>query len=95
MPTEAGSARSAVRSELSGERPECGASRGVPDKHFQVKGLVRTCCVWESMQNSYRDKADRLFSITITTGENTVTNKADWPKISWFFVKVQRFREDP
>lgn len=64
-------------------------------KHFQVKGLVRTCCVWESMQNSYRDKADRLFSITITTGENTVTNKADWPKISWFFVKVQRFREDP
>ncbi len=64
-------------------------------RSFQVKEVVRTCCVWESTQNSYRDKEDRLFSITITTGENTVTNKADWPKISWFFVIVQRFRADP
>jgi hypothetical protein len=65
------------------------------DKEFNTKKLQRTCCLWESAQNSYRDKRGQLFVISMSTEETTVDSRSWWAKIPYFYVKVYRYREDP
>src|SRR5260370_40870057 len=47
-------------------------------KAFKIKKLLRTCCVWESVNNSYRDKQARLFVISMSTEETTVGSRKQW-----------------
>ena len=62
---------------------------------FKIKELHRTCCVWESTQNSYRDDRLGLLLISMSTEETTVTSKSQWPKIRYFYVTVARYTEEP
>jgi Domian of unknown function (DUF4952) len=64
-------------------------------REFKVKRLRRTCCVWESVQNSYRDKQGRLFIISMSTDETTIGARTRWARIPYFHVTVARYREDP
>lgn len=64
-------------------------------KELKIKRLERTCCVWESTQNSYRDRHDRLFVISMTTDETTVGSREQWKQIPYFYVKVYRYRDAP
>jgi len=64
-------------------------------REFNIKRLQRTCCLWESAQNSYRDKQGRLFVISMSTEETTIDSRNQWAKIPYFYVKMDRYREDP
>lgn len=64
-------------------------------KELTVKALHRTCCVWESTENSFRDKDGRLFVIAMSTEETTIDRREEWSKIPSFTVTVSRYREDP
>jgi hypothetical protein len=64
-------------------------------KAFKIKKLHRTCCVWESVNNSYRDKQDRLYAISMSTEETTIGNRKQWKEIPYFYVTVNRYRDDP
>ena len=64
-------------------------------KELAVKTLHRTCCVWESVENSFRVKDGRLFVIAMATEETKIDTRAEWSKIPYFFVTVNRYRDDP
>jgi hypothetical protein len=64
-------------------------------RELNVKKLHRTCCVWESMENSYRDKGHHLLIITMATEETLVDKREEWGKIPYFQVTVSRFLDDP
>ena len=64
-------------------------------KEFGIKKLHRTCCVWESTQNSYRDEQGRLFLISMSTEETTIDSRDRWARIHYFYVKVSRYPEEP
>ena len=64
-------------------------------KEFKVKRLHRTCCVWESVHNSYRDEQDRLYVISMSTDETTVDNRTQWARIPYFYIKVDLYPEAP
>ena len=64
-------------------------------KELTVKALHRTCCIWESTENSYRDTVGRPLVITISTEETTIDTREAWGKIPYFYVTVNRYREDP
>jgi hypothetical protein len=64
-------------------------------KELTLKTLRRTCCLWESVENSFRDTAGRLFLITMSSEETAIDTREDWGKIPYFYVTVNRYREDP
>ena len=64
-------------------------------KELGLKTLKRTCCLWESTENSSRDKDGRSVVITMATEETTVDRREDWGKIPYFYVTVNLYREDP
>lgn len=64
-------------------------------KELKLKKLRRVCCIWESTENSYQDEKDELFVISMSTDETLIAKKSDWSRIPFFYVKVDRFREDP
>jgi hypothetical protein len=64
-------------------------------KEFGIERLHRTCCVWESMQNSFRDKRGRIFVIAVSTDETKVDRRDHWAAISYFYVKVDRYLKAP
>ena len=64
-------------------------------KVFKVKKLTRTCCVWESINNSYRDAEFRPLVISIATEETRVTSRARWREIPYFYVTVSVYPEAP
>lgn len=64
-------------------------------REFGIKRLHRTCCVWESTQNSFRDKRTRIFVISVSTDETTVDRRDHWAGISYFYVKVDRYSDAP
>jgi hypothetical protein len=64
-------------------------------KELGVKKLQRTCCVWESVRNPYRDKRGRRFEITMATEETTIDKKNQWAKIPYFYVTVSLYKELP
>jgi uncharacterized protein DUF4952 len=64
-------------------------------KDLAVKTLHRTCCVWESVENSFRDKNGRLFVIAMATEDTKIDQREEWGKIPYFFVTVNLYRDDP
>jgi hypothetical protein len=64
-------------------------------KELSLKALHRTCCVWESTENSFRDKNGRLFVIAMATEETKVDRREDWSTIPAFTVTVSLYRDDP
>jgi len=64
-------------------------------KELKIKKLRRTCCVWESTENSYRDRKARLYTITMSTEENVIGSRSQWPKIPYFYVTVDQYQEEP
>jgi hypothetical protein len=64
-------------------------------KTFKVKKLRHTCCLWESVNNSYRDRQSRLFTISMETEETTVASRAKWRDIPYFHVTVNLYPEAP
>ena len=64
-------------------------------KELTLKALQRTCCLWESTENSFRDKAGRSHVITMATEETTIDRREEWGKIPYFHVTVNLYREDP
>lgn len=64
-------------------------------KELAVKALQRTCCVWESVENSFRDKDGRLFVIAMATEETKIDQRDQWSKIPYFVVTVNLYRDDP
>jgi hypothetical protein len=68
---------------------------GFLTKELALKALQRTCCLWESTENAFRDKAGRPLVITMATEETTIDKREDWGKIPYFYVTVSRYREDP
>lgn len=92
------------KTELQGEPWE--ATYRVPGSHaaqvenylikeLHIKKLQRTCCSWESSENSYRDNNNRLFVISIAAEETTVDKKEQWDKVPYFYIKATLYREDP
>jgi hypothetical protein len=64
-------------------------------KGLGIKKLRRTCCVWESVHNSYRDKQSQLFVILISTDETTIDRRSRWGEIPYFDIKVDSYPEEP
>jgi Domian of unknown function (DUF4952) len=64
-------------------------------KTVALKALHRTCCIWESTENSSRDTAGRPLVIEMATEETTIDTREEWGKIPYFYVTVNRYREDP
>jgi hypothetical protein len=64
-------------------------------KELRIKRLQRTCCLWESTRNSYRDRRGRLFVISMATEETTIDSRSEWAKIPYFYVTVDLYRDDP
>jgi hypothetical protein len=64
-------------------------------RELNVKGLQRTCCTWETTENSYRTADGQLFVISMATEETTVDARSRWPEIPDFYVTVQQFRDTP
>lgn len=64
-------------------------------KELGIKRLRRTCCVWESMDNSYRDKHAQFFVISVSTDETTIDSRDHWVEIPYFYVTVYRYGEAP
>jgi hypothetical protein len=64
-------------------------------KELSVTALHRTCCVWESTENSFRSKEGRLFVIAMATEETKIDRREEWSKIPSFTVTVNLYREDP
>jgi hypothetical protein len=64
-------------------------------KELALKALRRTCCLWESTENSFRDKAGRSHVMTMGTEETTIDRREDWGRIPYFHVTVNLYREDP
>jgi hypothetical protein len=64
-------------------------------KIFKIKTLSRTCCVWESANNSYRDARGRSFVISMSTEETTVDKRKQWPAIQYFYITVDLFVDEP
>lgn len=64
-------------------------------KELHIKKLQRTCCVWESAGNTYRDNKHRLFVVSMATEETTFDKREQWEKIPYFYVKVDLYRDDP
>ncbi len=61
------------------------------------------CCGWESLPRRPRDQArvgvythkEQRYEITMTSGESTVKQRARWPEIPFFEVKVTTFLDTP
>jgi len=64
-------------------------------KELHIKKLRRTCCVWESARNTYRDKQSGLFVISMSSDETPISNRNQWVKIVNFYVTMNHYREDP
>lgn len=64
-------------------------------KAFRIKKLARTCCVWESVNNSYHDARKRPFTITMSTEETTVDKREQWGKVDYFYIVVDLYRDEP
>lgn len=64
-------------------------------REFKIKKLSRNCCVWESTENFYRDKRSRAFVISMATEETTISSRDQWPKIDYFYVVVDWYRDEP
>jgi hypothetical protein len=64
-------------------------------KELTLKTLRRTCCLWESVENSFRDKSGKLYVLTMSSEETTIDTREEWAKIPYFFVTVNLYREDP
>jgi len=64
-------------------------------KEFGIKKLNRTCCVWESTQNFYRDANEQASEISMATEETLLDKRDQWPKIDFFYVTIHRFMDDP
>jgi hypothetical protein len=64
-------------------------------KEFKIQKMSRTCCVWESNKNFYREAQKRGFWISMGTDETLVDKRAEWPKIESFDITVDLFREEP
>jgi hypothetical protein len=62
---------------------------------FKIARLKRTCCVWESVDNSYLDAARRMFSISFATKETSIDKRSEWPRIDDFYITVELIREEP
>jgi hypothetical protein len=60
-----------------------------------AKRFRRTCCLWESVNNSYRDRDGRLFLISVSTDETTIDRRSRWARIPFFYVEVAQYAEDP
>jgi hypothetical protein len=56
---------------------------------------MRNCCLWESTENSYRDKSGRVFMISMATEETTITSRSQWAKIPYFYVVVDWYPKEP
>jgi hypothetical protein len=64
-------------------------------KELGIKRLRRTCCVWESINNSYRSAQARLFVVSISTEETPIDSRDRWAEIPYFNVEVKQYREAP
>jgi hypothetical protein len=64
-------------------------------KEFKIKRLRRTCCVWESADNSYRDAHKRLYAISMSSEETTIDQRDRWWRIDYFYITVDFFRDEP
>ncbi len=64
-------------------------------RELKIKKLRRNCCVWESTDNSYRDREGRAFRISMSTEETTISRRNQWAKITYFYVIVDWYRDDP
>jgi hypothetical protein len=62
---------------------------------FKIKELRRTCCVWESADNSYRDSHKRPVVISMSTEETAIDERSQWPRIDHFYVTIDLFRDEP
>jgi Domian of unknown function (DUF4952) len=72
---------------------------------FQMSPLRFVCCGWEPGKREqdsrlprlgqYRDQQGYNYQITMHSGETLVTQRQDWAKIPFFYVKVTKFLEDP
>ena len=64
-------------------------------KKLGIQKLQRTCCVWESAQDSLRDKEGRLLVLEMATEETTIDTRSPWAEIPYFPVTVTRHGEEP
>jgi len=64
-------------------------------RELKLKKLKHNCCLWESTENSYRDKDGRVFMISMATEENIITSRSQWAQIPYFYVVVQWDSQEP
>jgi hypothetical protein len=64
-------------------------------RELKLKRLRHYCCVWESAKNSYRDKNGRLFMISMSTEETTISSRNQWARVDYFYVIVDWYQDEP
>ena len=64
-------------------------------KEFRIKKLSRTCCVWESANNSYSDAQEKSYVISMSTQETIIDKRDLWPRIGHFYITVDLFPDKP
>ena len=63
---------------------------------FGLPALRFMCCGWDSTPYFYRDeKTHRPYMIGMGSEETLVHTRDGWPAITFFYISVSSFTEDP
>lgn len=75
---------------------EAGAAEKYLQSTFGMNRLERHCCVWESGPGFYRDEKTGIgYALSMASEETTVSDRASWDELPFFYITVSAYAEDP